>query len=138
MHAPNTYRGDYRHDTSATGGDLGSILLRPQLETVKTGEVLKARRWEGVRRWTTVLLWRFGHAAYRCRSKTRMASEAIAMRSDRLRISIHWVPLPFLNRCAAGRLLGTDKESCRVLHQVRRPKLVSFCLERLQDDPMRM
>jgi len=36
-----------------------------------------------------MLLWRFGHAAYRSRSKTAEALAAIAMRSVRLRISIH-------------------------------------------------
>ena len=34
-------------------------------------------------------LWRFGHAAYRSRSKTQEAFVAFAMRSVRLRISIH-------------------------------------------------
>jgi len=36
-----------------------------------------------------MLLWRFGHAAYRSRSKTQEAFVAFAMRSVRLRISIH-------------------------------------------------
>jgi hypothetical protein len=84
-----TYGCDNRYNAGAAGGNFGAIPLCPQFQSIGTGEVLESRGREGARMWASMLLWRFGHAAYRSRSKTREAFAAFAMRSVRLRISIH-------------------------------------------------